>query len=104
MNTLLVRRLDGGDLLLLRDTLRDEGIVLGLLLLLAIDPAELEGTAVAAALEAQMGNEALDFRPATSNARKHKTIRDNKIFFYVCLSLSHSSPLSSPRNRPPSTG
>ena len=62
-----MRRLDGSDLLLLlRDTLRKEGIVLGLLLLLAFDPAALEGTEVTAALEAQGGDEALDFRPARS--------------------------------------
>ena len=41
-------------------------LVLRLLLLLALDPAALKGTEVTAALEAQGGDEALDFRPARS--------------------------------------
>ena len=59
-----MRRLDGSDLLLLlRDTLRKEGIVLGLLLLLALDPAALEGAEVTAALETDRRDQTLDFGP-----------------------------------------
>ena len=61
-----MRRLDGGDPFL-GDTLR-EGIELGLLLLLALNLAVLEGTEVMAAL----------FRPARASARKNKTMHDEK--------------------------
>ena len=59
---LLVRGLDGCDLLLLLgDALGDERVVLGLLLLLALDPAALEGTQVTTTLETERGNQTLDF-------------------------------------------
>ena len=59
---LLVRGLDGRDLLLLLgDALGDERVVLGLLLLLVLDLAGLDGVEVAAALETLGRDEALDF-------------------------------------------
>lgn len=59
---LLVRGLDGGDLLLLLgDALGDERVVLGLLLLLVLDLAGLDRVQVTAALETLGRNEALDF-------------------------------------------
>ena len=59
---LLVRSLDGcGLLLLLGDALGDERVVLGLLLLLVLDLAGLDGVQVAAALETLGRDEALDF-------------------------------------------
>ena len=59
---LLVRGLDGCDLLLLlSDALGDERVVLGLLLLLVLDLAGLDGVQVAAALETLGRDEALDF-------------------------------------------
>ena len=59
---LLVRGLDGCDLLLLLgDALGDERVVLGLLLLLVLDLAGLDGVQVAAALETLGRDEALDF-------------------------------------------
>ena len=58
---LLVRSLGRRNLLLLLGkALREEGIVLGLLLLLAFDPAALERAEVAAALEADGGDQPLD--------------------------------------------
>lgn len=60
-------RLRRGDLaLLLGDALRDERVVLCLLLLLALEAAALEGAQVAAALETLGGDEALDLGSATS--------------------------------------
>ena len=47
-------------LLLLGEALGEQGIVLGLLLLLAFDPAALEGAEVTAALEADGGDQSLD--------------------------------------------
>ena len=59
---LLVRCLDGGDLLLLLgDALGNESVVLGLLLLLVLNLAGLDGVQVAAALETLGRDEALDF-------------------------------------------
>ena len=63
---LLVRCLDGGDLLLLLgDALGDERVVLGLLLLLVVEPATLEGTQVTATLETDGGDQSLDFGAKT---------------------------------------
>ena len=57
-----MRRLDGRGLFLLCGVaLGHEGFVLGLLLLLALEPAKLKRVEVAAALEADGGDEALDF-------------------------------------------
>jgi hypothetical protein len=56
-NSLVMSSLDGGDLgLLLRNTLREQGLVLGLLLLLVGEAPELEGSEVALALETDGGD------------------------------------------------
>ena len=66
MHVLLVRCLDGGDLLLLLgNTLGEESVVLGLLLLLVVEPATLEGTQVTATLETDGGDQSLDFGAET---------------------------------------
>lgn len=49
-------------LLLLRDTLGDKRLVLDLLLLLGLDASALEGAEVTAALQAERGDETLNFR------------------------------------------
>ena len=69
---LLVRGLDGCDLLLLLgDALGDERVVLGLLLLLVLDLAGLDGVQVAAALETLGRDEALDFGAAHTNKQSN---------------------------------
>ena len=68
---LLVRGLDGSNLLLLLgDALGDERVVLGLLLLLVLDLAGLDGVQVAAALETLGRDEALDFGLSSYNHYK----------------------------------
>ena len=64
-----MRRLDGGGSLLLCDTLSEEGIEVGRLLVLALVLA-----LVPAALEAQRHSETLAFRLSMSNAQKNKTL------------------------------
>ena len=65
LELLLVVSLDGSDLgLLLCDALGEEGVELGLLLLLALQAPALDGAEVTAALEAHGGDEALNFRAA----------------------------------------
>lgn len=69
-DALLVGGLDRRDLLLLLgNALLKENIVLRLLLLLALDPAALEGVEVTAALEALGGNQPLDFGTSRTDVR-----------------------------------
>src|SRR5258706_4036906 len=67
---LLVRRFDGGELLLsVCETLGEGGLVLCLLGLLVVDASVLEGAEVAATLEPDGGYKALDFGAASEHKR-----------------------------------
>ena len=61
-------------LLLLGNALGEQGLVLGLLLLLAFDPAALEGAEVTAALETDGGDQSLDLGTGSLLGR-HRTSR-----------------------------